>query len=146
MTSTQDKPIRLSVGAFIRDDDGRFLLLRRSSQSRRFPGLWEVPGGKSDDGESIDCSLCREIEEETSLQVKLQHAIGVSEFDLESLRVLQVYLMAQKVSGNLVLSHEHDEGQWFRRQDFPEPDMTDSVRQVLTALDAYADRWGKDFE
>lgn len=54
----------LFVGArgIVRDDDGRVLLIRRSDN-----GLWALPAGAMELGESIaDCAI-REVQEETGL-------------------------------------------------------------------------------
>jgi 8-oxo-dGTP diphosphatase len=51
------KPWILTVRAVIRDDAGRWLLIRRSGQCEHFVGTWELPGGKADAGETVDVSL-----------------------------------------------------------------------------------------
>ncbi|MFZ7942662.1 NUDIX domain-containing protein [Bacillus sp. S3] len=38
---------------------------------------WELPGGRVDDGETLDVALCREILEETGIIVQLQGVTGV---------------------------------------------------------------------
>ena len=56
------KPLRVAVGAIERD--GRFFLQRRSAAARRFPGLWEFPGGKVEAFETPAEALVRELAEE----------------------------------------------------------------------------------
>jgi len=60
---------RLGVGAFIRDQSGRLLLVQR----RREPeaGHWGLPGGKVDFGETIEAAVLREIEEELGVTLRL---------------------------------------------------------------------------
>lgn len=43
---------------------GRLLLQRRDVASRRFPGLWEFPGGKVEAGETPREAVLRELQEE----------------------------------------------------------------------------------
>jgi len=45
-------------------ETGRVLLLKRSSEVTE-PGVWGVPGGKVDRGESERSAAVRELEEET---------------------------------------------------------------------------------
>ncbi|MGK9166432.1 NUDIX domain-containing protein [Inquilinus limosus] len=60
---------RLGVGAFIRDAEGRLLLVQR----RREPeaGHWGLPGGKVDFGETVEAAVLREIEEELGVVLRL---------------------------------------------------------------------------
>lgn len=44
--------------------DGRIFLQRRPETASRFPGCWELPGGKREPGETLDAALCRELREE----------------------------------------------------------------------------------
>jgi mutator protein MutT len=55
-------PLRVSLAAIHRD--GRFFLQRRSAAAKRFPGLWEFPGGKVEAGETPREALVRELREE----------------------------------------------------------------------------------
>ncbi|MFC8044044.1 NUDIX domain-containing protein [Nocardia sp. NPDC057353] len=58
---------QLVVGAVI-DDGGRVLLLRRPGDDF-MGGIWELPSGKVEAGETLEQAVVREVEEETGLQV-----------------------------------------------------------------------------
>lgn len=49
--------------------DGRFLVMRRAASERYCPGLWDLPGGGVQAGESALAALHREVAEETGLRV-----------------------------------------------------------------------------
>jgi 8-oxo-dGTP diphosphatase len=68
MLPTQDHPYpRVGVAMFV-IKDGKFLMgLRQGSHS---PGVWGLPGGKLDLGESWEAGAIRETQEETGLIVK----------------------------------------------------------------------------
>lgn len=55
------------MGAIILDDSGRMLLVRRGRPPGM--GLWSVPGGRVEPGESDPEAVIREVLEETGLTV-----------------------------------------------------------------------------
>ena len=55
------------VGAVIKDAAGRLLLIRRGHAPAA--GLWSIPGGRIEPGESDASALVREVLEETGLTV-----------------------------------------------------------------------------
>ena len=70
------KPWGMAVKAIVYDRTGRCLALRRDPRSNLYPGQWDLPGGKVDDGESFDAALQREVFEETGLRLELMGVIG----------------------------------------------------------------------
>jgi 8-oxo-dGTP pyrophosphatase MutT (NUDIX family) len=56
----------VGVKAVLRRGD-RVLLLRRSPEAPQFAGLWDLPGGSVEEGESLEDALVREVHEETGL-------------------------------------------------------------------------------
>jgi ADP-ribose pyrophosphatase YjhB (NUDIX family) len=63
-----------AVGAVIVDDSGRILLIQRGHEPSA--GLWTVPGGRLEPGESDEAALRREIREETGLDVVVGPVAG----------------------------------------------------------------------
>jgi 8-oxo-dGTP pyrophosphatase MutT (NUDIX family) len=49
----------------------RWFLQRRHPGNPILPGLWEFPGGKSEDGEPLLETLARELREETGLPLRM---------------------------------------------------------------------------
>jgi A/G-specific adenine glycosylase len=60
----------------IRRGDGRFLITRRPLDGL-LGGLWEFPGGKREDGETLEESLRREITEELAIDITVQRPMTV---------------------------------------------------------------------
>jgi len=63
------------VGAVIKDEAGRLLLIKRGHEPGA--GLWSIPGGRIEPGESDANALIREVLEETGLAVAAGRLLGV---------------------------------------------------------------------
>ena len=59
----------LTVLAIIRRSDGRFLITQRVLTKSWAPGWWEVSGGGVQAGETSLSAVCRELFEETGIDV-----------------------------------------------------------------------------
>ena len=59
----------LSVLGVIHRPDGRFLITQRAMDKAWAPGWWEIPGGGVKAGESSFQAVCREVLEETGVDV-----------------------------------------------------------------------------
>lgn len=71
----QHDPSRVAcVGAIIRNDTGRVLLVRRANEPGR--GLWSLPGGRVEPGEAEEAAVVREVLEETGLEVRVERLVG----------------------------------------------------------------------
>jgi 8-oxo-dGTP diphosphatase len=62
------------VGAIVHDAGGRLLLIRRGRPPAE--GLWSLPGGRVEPGESDAEAVVRELAEETGLRVEPGSLIG----------------------------------------------------------------------
>ncbi|MCV2488633.1 NUDIX domain-containing protein [Geodermatophilus sp. YIM 151500] len=62
------------VGAVVHDRQGRLLLIRRAHEPSR--GLWSLPGGRVEAGESAAQAVEREVREETGLEVRAGAPVG----------------------------------------------------------------------
>jgi 8-oxo-dGTP diphosphatase len=62
------------VGAVVHDAAGRLLLIRRGHEPSR--GLWSLPGGRVEAGETPAEAIEREVCEETGLRVRAGRPVG----------------------------------------------------------------------
>ena len=69
-----ERPVVPCVGAIVHDADGRLLLVRRRNEPGR--GLWSVPGGRLEPGETVPAAVEREVREETGLRVRAGAEVG----------------------------------------------------------------------
>lgn len=73
---------RVVVGCVVPDDKGRYLLVQE--QQVKAYGLWNLPAGHVDKGESIEHAAVREVKEETGYDVELDEKIGIYHDVVES--------------------------------------------------------------
>ncbi|MFE9930104.1 NUDIX hydrolase [Streptomyces sp. NPDC005533] len=116
-----------AASAVVVDGRGRVLLQRRTDN-----GMWALPGGKMELGESIaDCAV-RETLEETGITVEIKGIVGTytdpghvfAYDDGEVRQEFSICLLAHPTGGRLQTSDESFEVAWFT------PDATDDLPMV----------------
>jgi 8-oxo-dGTP diphosphatase len=75
-TQKPDPPVRCA-GAVVRDSSGRLLMVRRANEPAR--GLWSLPGGRIEPGETAVAAAAREVLEETGLRVEVGALLCVAD-------------------------------------------------------------------
>jgi 8-oxo-dGTP diphosphatase len=70
----EPRPVVPCVGAVVHDPERRLLLVRRGNEPGR--GLWSVPGGRVEPGETSAHAVEREVREETGLRVRAGRVVG----------------------------------------------------------------------
>ena len=66
---------KLTVDAVVFDKSGRLLLIKRKSPP--FKGLFALPGGFVEVGETVEAAAARELLEETGVRAKVQRLVGI---------------------------------------------------------------------
>jgi 8-oxo-dGTP diphosphatase len=87
--SCHEKPLLIVVAAAIVRHDGAILLAQRP-EGKAMAGLWELPGGKIEPGESPEYALARELHEELGLVVDpyLLQPLAFASHEYETFRLL----------------------------------------------------------
>lgn len=62
----------VAVAAIVRDESGRVLMIERTDN-----GLWAVPGGAQDIGETTREAVEREVLEETGIETEMTGIVGI---------------------------------------------------------------------
>jgi 8-oxo-dGTP pyrophosphatase MutT (NUDIX family) len=113
--------LRLGASATVFDAQGRVLLTQR-----RDNGLWCLPGGGMDPGESITECCMREMREETGLEVRVVRLLGVySDPDWLMIKqgkpyqVVALNFLCEIVGGTPQVTDETLDLGWFDVKDLP---------------------------
>lgn len=117
------------VGAVIPDAQGRVLLLHRTADDY-FGGLWELPSGGVDKGETLTEALHREVAEETGLTVTtLGSYLGHFDYLSKSRKKTRQFNFTATHKSDTVKLTEHDAHLWADRAE--QEQVSSAVRAVL---------------
>lgn len=81
-------------------EDGKILLVNQKVSSSR---SWSLPGGRLEQGETLEEGIVREIYEETGLNVKVIKLLYVCEKPDVTPLLLHITFMLERVSGEIKL-------------------------------------------
>ena len=127
----------VGAGAVVRKGAKVLLLKRRYPPNK---GLWALPGGLVELGESVQAAAVREVEEETGLKVKLERLLDVQtdihkdhEGRLEYHYILVDYL-ATPTNGRTRPNEEASAYGWFDERQASRLKMSGGTRAVLKSV------------
>jgi ADP-ribose pyrophosphatase YjhB (NUDIX family) len=130
-----DRPI-LAVSAAIIRDSKVFLACRARGPAY---GVWTMPGGVVESGETLNDALIREIDEETSMKIEpvalaghrevmVRDALGRAE------RHFVIMCFASRwISGEPRLNEELAEGRWVEPSELANYKTTDGLAPIVAA-------------
>ena len=118
-----------TIGVFgiIFDDRGKVLLCHR----RDFD-LWNLPGGRIEEGEAPWEGVVREVKEETGLDVKPQKISGLY-FKPEQQEIVFAF-MCQVVGGSVTLTDEADAITYYAPSELPSKMSQKQIERIHDAL------------
>jgi ADP-ribose pyrophosphatase YjhB (NUDIX family) len=122
------------VGALVHDDEGRLLVVRRRHEPGA--GLWSVPGGRVEPGETARDAVVRELAEETGLAVVPEDLAGTVERDGPG---GVVYVIEDWFAGvapgtdpaDVRAGDDADEARWVPLTDVPDLPCVDGLLDAL---------------
>lgn len=120
-----------AANAFVRDRDGAVLMIQRSDN-----GLWAMPGGMQDIGETIAGAAERETLEETGYRVRVTGLVGVysdpgNVIAYDDGEVRQQFVLcfrAVLLGGEMATSEESPSVRWVRPEELDAIPIHPSVR------------------
>lgn len=120
------------VGAVVHDAQGRLLLVRRANEPGR--GLWSLPGGRVEPGESDEQAVTRELAEETGMTVSVDRHVGTVTRSAPEGSVFDIHDYACRcVAGSLRAGDDADDARWCDAASLATLPVVDGLIDALTA-------------
>jgi ADP-ribose pyrophosphatase YjhB (NUDIX family) len=143
VTGSRDYPDRpyLAVSAAILRD-GKLLIVRRRNAPAQ--GLFTLPGGVVEPGETLVQAVAREVREELGIACEavalLGHREAIARDPTGKVKGHFVILpfLARYVAGEIVLNDELSEARWIDRSELAGLDTTEGLDEIVAAAFARA--------
>ena len=119
------------VGAIVTDGRGRLLMIKRGHDPGA--GLWSIPGGRIEPGETDAEALVREMIEETGLTVEVGRLIGRVQRPGLNGAVIDIRDYAATVTGGtLRAGDDAADARWVAPAELESLDITEGLIDALT--------------
>lgn len=129
---------RGAAAAVVFNDEGLLLLHRRTDN-----GLWALPGGTMETGETAEQTVVREVWEETGYHIEVTRLVGiyshpaqttVTYADGNTVAYVSLLFEGRLSGGTPTLCDETSEIGWFAPTELPEPFLAGHRPRVHDAL------------
>ena len=118
----------ITACAFIHQElDGvhKVFMAKRADTKKFLPGVYEIPGGHIDFGETTENGLVREIQEEFGVDVRLGDPFAVFTYanEIKGSHSIEVIYFAQLVDPNVSIQpspEDHSTCGWFSEKELPQ--------------------------
>jgi 8-oxo-dGTP diphosphatase len=133
-----DRPYLAVSAAVFRND--RVLIVRRARAPAQ--GLYTLPGGVVEIGESLRAAVVREVREETAIAIDPVALVGEREIIVHDSngKVERHFVIlsfaARWIAGEVVLNDELEEAQWMRPSDVESLPTTKGLTGIIAAAQA----------
>src|SRR5712692_10690857 len=118
---------RIGVFALIFNEEKQILL-----GHRRDIDWWNLPGGGMETGETVDEALCREVREETGLEVRVERLVGV--YSKPQKQEIVLTFRCKVIGGNLQTSEESRACRYFSPDALPRNTLPKHRERIADAL------------
>lgn len=117
---------RIEVTAAVICQDGKILITERP-EGTHLEGLWEFPGGKKEEAETLEECIVREIKEELGVHIKPEKLLLKVNHEYET-KIVDLYVFECNLIEGTPAPLEGQDMRWVRSDElsaytFPPPDL-----------------------
>ncbi|MBL8005200.1 MAG: NUDIX domain-containing protein [Candidatus Kapabacteria bacterium] len=125
------KRLEVATGLILRGD---MILLCQRSKTSSHALKWEFPGGKVEDGETPEQALRRELQEELSIEAKIDSCVCTNRADYADGGLFRVYYyIVRDIKGELT-NNVFEDFQWVHINDVKNYDVLEGNRTICKEL------------
>lgn len=127
--------LQVGVKIFLRNPDGKYLLMRRSPE--KYPGVkgeWDIPGGRINPGSLLIENLRREVMEETQLEITSQPKLIYAQdiIPSEEKHVVRLSYVGDTKGEPILDTSENVEYQWLSLEELKHHENVDIyVKEII---------------
>ncbi len=118
------------VAGFLKRGD-KFLVVKRPLNKER-GGLWEFPGGKVEDGETLESAIERELKEELGIEVKAKRVLCKTDYSYPE-GDIELYLLEVESQEEPVLK-EAIEMKWVNFDECESLELCPADKKIIEIL------------
>lgn len=142
---------RIVMTCIIYNNDGRYLVTKRSPNEKAFPSKWTVPGGGLEPGDYVDTpkttedawynvvenTIRREVKEEVNLEIeKPQYLLDLVFIRPDKIPVLILSYYAKYKSGDVVLDEKDmTDYKWITVEEGKDLDLIPGILEEIEMVD-----------
>lgn len=133
MQNSKQIPPSIGVAAVVLNNNGQVLLIKRGQPPAQ--GLWSIPGGKQEPGESMVEACRREVLEETGVHVVVKNILAVVERRLEGFHYVIIDFYAEYHGDAFEPAAQSDvsDAQWVDADTLADFTLVEGLSSILQA-------------
>ena len=116
--------------------NGEKILISQRLTNDKFGGLWEFPGGKQEQGESLEECLVREISEELNIQISIEKYLFNVEHIYDKEKITLHVFVCQFENG-IPECQEVQDWKWIDFSNIDDYEFTKADKEVIQKLSDY---------
>jgi len=122
----------IQVTAAIFFQDGKYLICQRAYDDA-LPLLWEFPGGKAEDGETLEQCIIRECQEELGVDIKVCGEVGKTSYPHAGSDLEFTFFSAEIIGGTLT-TVVHEQINWVSPEQLKEYNFCPADVEIVEKL------------
>ena len=141
---------RITSTAIIYNNEGKFLITRRSLNKKNFPGKWTVPGGGLETDDyintpkttkdhwylAVENSLRREIKEEVNLEVgEIKYLLDIAFIMSDGTPAIILSFYCPYQSGEVKLDEDSIDFVWVNYEEAKKYDLVEGLLEEIEMVD-----------